>query len=130
MASLGLNELNIFFQVALAIVLSKLAFIGQMISFKMVYEIEKFHPLKVLTLCHLVHSDTYINSYSSEQNGHHFRRYFQMHEKSIKISLKCVRKGPTDDNPALIEIMAWHQIGDKPLSEPMLTQFLVTLWHC
>ena len=41
----------------------------------------------------------------------------------IKISLKFVPKGPIDNNPALIQIMAWHRIGDKPLSEPMLTQF-------
>ena len=25
--------------------------------------------------------------------------------------------------PALVQIMAWHQPGNKPLSEPMLTQF-------
>ena len=41
----------------------------------------------------------------------------------IKISLKFVPKGPIDNNPALVEMMAWRQIGDKPLSEPTLTQF-------
>ena len=41
----------------------------------------------------------------------------------IKISLKFVPKGPTDNNPALVQIMAWHQIGDKPLSKPMLIWF-------
>ena len=78
------------------------------------------------------------------------RQYFQMHfhEKKccnlIKISLKFVPKGPIDtlqwrhkwpvmrkmfpfddvimNRPALVKIMAWHQIGEKPLSEPMLTQ--------
>ena len=40
-----------------------------------------------------------------------------------KISLKFVLKGPVDNNPALVYIMAWHRIGDKPLSEPMLTRF-------
>ena len=44
----------------------------------------------------------------------------------IKISLNFVPKGPIDNNPALVQIMAWHQIGDKPLSEPMLTQFTDT----
>ena len=38
-----------------------------------------------------------------------------------KISLTLVPKDPIDDNPALAQIMAWHRIGDKPLSEPMLT---------
>ena len=31
----------------------------------------------------------------------------------IKISFKFVLKGPIDNNPALIYIMAWRQIGDK-----------------
>ena len=35
-----------------------------------------------------------------------------------KISLKFVRKGPIDKNPALVQIMAWRQTGDKPLFEP------------
>ena len=42
----------------------------------------------------------------------------------IRISLKCVPQGPFDNNPALVQIMAWRRIGDKPLSEPMLTRFI------
>ena len=38
----------------------------------------------------------------------------------IKFSLKYVRKGPIDNNPELVQIMAWRRSGDKPLSEPML----------
>ena len=38
----------------------------------------------------------------------------------IKISLKYVRKGPINNNPALVQVMAWRRIGDKPLSEPMM----------
>ena len=41
----------------------------------------------------------------------------------IEISLKFVPRGPIENNLALVWIMAWHQIGDKPLSELMLTQF-------
>ena len=37
-----------------------------------------------------------------------------------KISLKFVRKGPINDIPALVQIMAWRRPGDKPLSEPMM----------
>ena len=33
------------------------------------------------------------------------------------VLLKFVPKGPTDINPALVSIMAWHRMGDKPLSE-------------
>ena len=39
---------------------------------------------------------------------------------SIKISLKFVPKGPINNIPALIQIMAWRRSGDKPLSEPMM----------
>ena len=49
---------------------------------------------------------------------------------SIRISLKFVPKGPIDNNPALVKIMAWCRTGDKPLSEPMLTQFTDTyMWQ-
>ena len=39
---------------------------------------------------------------------------------SIKIPLKFVPKGPINNIPALVQIMAWRQSGDKPLSEPMM----------
>ena len=39
---------------------------------------------------------------------------------SIKISLKFVPKGPINNIPALVQIMAWRRSGDKPLSEPMM----------
>ena len=60
---------------------------------------------------------------------------------SIKISLKFVPKGPINNIPALVQIMAWRRSGDKPLSEPMIvglpTHICVTrpqwvnevLWH-
>ena len=41
----------------------------------------------------------------------------------IKISLKFVPNGPIDNNPALVYIIAWHRISDKPLSKPMLNRF-------
>ena len=38
----------------------------------------------------------------------------------IKFSMKYVRKGLIDNNPALVPIMAWRRSGDKPLSEPTM----------
>ena len=38
----------------------------------------------------------------------------------IKISLKFVPKGPINNIPALVQIMAWRRPGKKPLSEPMM----------
>ena len=43
---------------------------------------------------------------------------------SINISLKFVPKGPINNNPALVQIMAWRRSGDKPLSEPMMVSLL------
>ena len=40
----------------------------------------------------------------------------------IKISLKSVPKGPINNMPALVQIMAWHLPGDKPSSEPMMVR--------
>ena len=40
----------------------------------------------------------------------------------IRISLKFVPKGPINNIPALIQIMACRQSGDTPLSEPIMTQ--------
>ena len=37
----------------------------------------------------------------------------------IQISLKYVPRSPIDNKPALIQVMAWGRIGDKPLSEPI-----------
>ena len=37
----------------------------------------------------------------------------------IKISLKFVPKGPINNIPTLVQIMAWRRPGDKPLSGPM-----------
>ena len=41
----------------------------------------------------------------------------------IIISLKYIPKGPIDNKAALVQVMAWCRIGDKPLSEPMLIEF-------
>ena len=43
---------------------------------------------------------------------------------SMNISLKFVPKGPINDMPALVHIMAWRRAGDKPLSEPTMVSLL------
>ena len=79
-----------------------------------------------------------INSLRPRQNGRHFAddifKCIFLNENAwipIKISLKFVPKGPINDIPALVQIMAWRRPGDKPLSEPGLvslpTHICVTL---
>ena len=67
----------------------------------------------------------------AETNGRHFadaifKRIF-LNESvwiSLKISLKFVPKGPINNIPALVQIMAWRRPGDKPLYEPMMVSLL------
>ena len=44
----------------------------------------------------------------------------------IPISLKFVSKYRNNKTWALVGVMAWHQAGNKPLPEPMITQFTRT----
>ena len=48
----------------------------------------------------------------------------------IQISLKFVPKGLNDNKTALVQVMSWRRTGNKPLFEPMLTQFTdAYMWH-
>ena len=58
------------------------------------------------------------------------RQYIRMHLNEnawilLKISLKCVPKVQINKIPALVQIMAWCQPGNKPLSEPMMVSLLM-----
>ena len=44
---------------------------------------------------------------------------------SLKISLKFVAKVPINIIPAMAQIMAWRQPGDKPLFEPIMVSILM-----
>ena len=72
-----------------------------------------------------------INTSRPGQNGRHFaddtfKRIFlnENFRISIKISLKFVPKGPNNNNPALVQVMAWRRSGDKPLSETLMVSLL------
>ena len=41
----------------------------------------------------------------------------------IYISLKFVPRSSIDNMEALIQVMAWRLTGDRPLPEPIMTQF-------
>ena len=68
-----------------------------------------------------------VNTLRPRKNGRHvpddiFRCIF-LNENiwiSLKIPLKFVPRGPINNIPALVQMMAWRRPGDKPLSEPML----------
>ena len=65
------------------------------------------------------------------QNGRYFAensfQHIFMDEKFYiltRISPRFVSKGPIYNDSALVQAIIWHQTGDKPLPEPMLTQFM------
>ena len=72
-----------------------------------------------------------INSSAPGQNAHYFAddilKRILMNEKfciSISDPLKFVPKGAVDNKAALGQVMAWRWTGNKPLPEPMMTQFI------
>ena len=95
------------------------------------------HRYKMDTNIYKMHSNTQIgkisvNTLRPGQNGRHFAddifKCIFLNQNAwtpIKISLKCVPKGPINNIPALVQMMAWRRPGDKPLSEPMMF-FLLT----
>ena len=77
-----------------------------------------------------------INSSPPGQNGRHFAddilRCIFLNENDnipIGISLKLVPRGPVNNKSALIQVMAWRRTGDKPLPEPVMTQFTDVYMH-
>ena len=76
-----------------------------------------------------------INTLRPRQNGRHFPddilKCIFLNENVrilIKISLTFVPKGPINNIPALVQIMAWYRPGDKPLSEIMLASLLTHIY--
>ena len=77
----------------------------------------------------LPHHHFHVNTLRPRQNGRHFaddifKCIFLNEDVWIpnKISLKFVPKGPINNNPTLVQVMAWRRPGDKPLSEPMMVR--------
>ena len=70
-------------------------------------------------------------TYPPGENGRHFAdgifKNVYMNEKFcilIRISMKFIPRGLIDNKQALVPVMAWRRTGDKPLSEPILIQFM------
>ena len=72
-----------------------------------------------------------VNTLRPRQDGRHFpddifKGIFSNENVWIplKFSLKFVPKGPINNIPVLVQIMAWRWPGDKPLSGPMVVSLL------
>ena len=95
----------------------------------------EFAPLTVGSLVPCVAAWVFsrqdINTLRPDQNGRHFPddifKCIFLNENvwiSINITLKFVPSGPINNIPALVQITAWCQSGNKALSEPMLVSLL------
>ena len=82
-----------------------------------------------------------VNTLRQRQNWRHFAdvifKCIFLKENvwiSLKIPLKFVPKAWIKNVPVLVQIMAWHRPGNKPLSEPMMvslsTHIYITRPHC
>ena len=67
------------------------------------------------------------NTQRPRQNGRHLPddifKWIFLNENvwiSINMSLMFVSRGPINNIPILVQVMAWRRPGDKPLSEPMM----------
>ena len=88
----------------------------------------KIFTIGLLELTH----EGMINTFRPTQDGRHFPddifKCIFLNENDripIKISLGFVPKGPINNIPSLVQIMAWRRPGDKPLSDPMLVRLLM-----
>ena len=95
------------------------------------WQSQVFHRSASLALVWLtvLRSEWGVNTLRPRQDGRHFAddifKCIFVNENlwiPIKISLKFVPKGPINNIPALVQIMAWRRPGDKPLSEPMMVR--------
>ena len=72
-----------------------------------------------------------LNTLRERQHGRRFADTFKLillsdnFRIAIKISPKFVPKGPINNNPALVQIMARDQPGTKPLSAPAMVRLLM-----
>ena len=85
----------------------------------------------IVVCCWECHNELLFNTLRPRQNGCHFAgdifKCIFLNENvwiPIKISPKFVPKGPINNIPTLVQIMAWRRPGDKPLSEPMMVSLL------
>ena len=86
---------------------------------------------KLLPLLNMVLDEASINTLRPRPNRRHVAddifKWIFLNKNAwilIKVSLKFVPKGPIDNIPALVQIMAWRRPGDKPLSGLMRVSLL------
>ena len=100
-------------------VFSSFIYQGSILS---IYFLSDVQPTTLLSL----KLEFFINTLRPRQNDRHFPddifKCLLLNENCdilMKISLKFVPQDPIQNIPALIQVMAWHRPGNKPLSQTM-----------
>ena len=106
----------------------------QVVIYRQANDLSPKHSITGARLsCHITamwaHKQSMYNTLRPRQNGRHFPddifKWIFLNENvwiSINISLKFVPRGPINNIPALVQVMAWRRPGHKPLSEPMMVR--------
>ena len=72
---------------------------------------------------------TYLKHWSQDKMAAIFQTTFSNTFSWMKfVSLKFIPEGPINNIPALVQKMAWHWPGDKPLSEPKMLSLLTHIY--
>ena len=87
--------------------------------------------INIVAVMYVSSIETWFNSLRPRRNRRHFAddifKCIALNENvwiALKISLEFVPKVRINNNPALVQIMAWRRPGDKPLSQPMMVSLL------
>ena len=96
---------------------------------KVIHQVRKWQLLIFFRILSVRGTPSDLNTLRPRQDGRRFPddifKWLFFNEIiwiSIKIFLKFVLRGPINNIPALVQIMAWRLPGDKPLSEPMIVK--------
>ena len=87
-------------------------------------------PPALLAMCVITYLGCGSTHWGRDEGPPFRRRHFRTHFLndniwiSNKITRKFVSKGPINNIPALVQIVAWRRPGDKPLFEPMMVRLL------
>ena len=85
-----------------------------------------------LKYCHSSLSIQPVTHWVSRQNGWHFAddifKCIFLNDKFL-FCFKFVSEGSIGNRSALVQVMAWHQTGDKLSLKPMMTIFYFPIWH-
>ena len=95
--------------------------------------VEANYP-ETLKIAYVINGKVFLSTFRQRQNGCHFADNilkFMLNENDCILTqiLLKFHWGLFENMPALIQAMAWHLTGDKPLPEHKLTKVSDATWY-